>query len=200
MIYLFYLFYTVLQLQVCVVFGISFYGPRNITADVRVRDAVRRALYVSSGIDYGNSEVAGPDDTELCGVSSVNTGGFRRALTEEEALAGPALVSIEEYELAQEKARRMEVFGVSDYAVMLRQVEDWLGKDVANTASVVLPHGSLPASILALKTPTPRPVTAPPSGTPAPTVPDTVIYFSVVSNVPRKQSLHFFFLLNLAPT
>jgi hypothetical protein len=147
---------------VCVVFGVSFYGRFNVTADARVRSAFQRALYVSAGIAYINSAVAFPDQPTLCGVNVTNTGGFgrpSRTLWEMETLSQEA---IEEREA---DLRRMEVFGESNYTIMRRHVEDMfrgLGGNLHSDAAPV--------------------ATQPP-------VPDTKVYFSVISNVQGKRPL-----------
>jgi hypothetical protein len=145
-----------------VVFGVRFYGPRNITTDPLVRAAFQRALYVSAGVAYINSRVASPDDEQLCGVNVTNTGGFRRRLDFGEA-PGVAMDAWEddtaEIADAEADARRMQVFGVSDFTVMLHHVEEMFRVE---EDSRVEPYAR---------------------ATRAPTTPDTNVYFSVISNV-----------------
>jgi hypothetical protein len=160
------------QLQVCVVFGVRFYGPRNITSDPLVRAAFQRALYVSAGVAYINSRVASPDDEQLCGVNMTNTGGFRRRLSDSESLV-LGMTEEKESEDAREDReadlRRMQVFGVSDFTVMTHYVEEMFRvKDESRADSGV-------ASLA--------------RATPAPTTPDTNVYFSVISNVVGKSFL-----------
>lgn len=145
------------ELQVCVVFGVSFYGPRNITIDPLVRFAFQRALWVSAGIPYFNVEVALPDQASLCAgsVSTVNTGGFRRLVETglEDDLAMDQLIESEQTQ------RRQQIFGISDFSAL------------RSAAFAELYQSSLRGSgkdTLAI----------------IPGAPDTNVFFSLVSNVP----------------
>lgn len=147
------------------VFGVSFFGRYNVTADPRVRAAFQRALYVSAGVAYINSAVATPDQDKMCGVNVTNTGGFgRRALLAYEALSEAAVEQI------AAAARRMEVFGESNFTVMQKHVNDLLREMGGNAGSFTTAE------------------TTPP--------PDTNVYFSVVSNVEGTivPALYFFWL------
>lgn len=145
----------------CVVFGVKFYGPTNITDDPLVRFAFQRALFVSAGMPYFNTEVALPTQAKLCGVNVTNEGGFRRALSGSgaDANAMSASSSLARIIETEQTSRRQEVFGISDFNALRATAQD--GLDLYASSH---PH---PSKISLLRS----------------NAPDTNVFFSVVSNV-----------------
>lgn len=144
-----------------------------------VRFAFQRALFVSAGIPYFNVEVALPDQETLCGsVNVVNTGGWvRRSLQDGEAEAeeqhSPEELSLERIIEAEQRTRRGEVFGVTDFAELRTQAAAALDK---NSKTLRQSRTSM-----ALR----------------PDAVDTNVFFSLVSNVPGESPSEYIQRMNL---
>ena len=90
---------------------VGLFADTNATADSRVREAFQMAMYVSTGIDKFNVEVARPKDTEMCGV------GITPEITDEDRRV--RRLSIE----SEHKRRREEEFGVGDVRALKLSAE-----------------------------------------------------------------------------
>lgn len=161
-------------------FGVQFYGRKNITAYPAVRAAFKRALFVSAGVAAGNIQIALPDQQDLCGVNTVNNGGYRRHLLLENNDSpgdgsggddGAGGVGGGDYEFSGDDAlvthmtesQRMQLmFGLSSYAEVQNAVMGFWSDEEKRAAGEKIRQKSLQE------------------------IPDTNVFFSIVNNVPGK--------------
>lgn len=151
------------------VVGVEFYGRKNITAYPAVRAAFKRALFVSAGVAVGNVEVARPDQQELCGVDTVNTGGYRRLDEDADSTAdgyggdgGYSFPGDDAMSDLTESQRMQLAFGTSNYSVVQDAVRAMWTEEEVRTVGEKFRKNTLAS------------------------VANTNVFFSIVSNVPGK--------------